>query len=979
MKRFNVLLFVLSFLHTTVAFNPSWGFVVGTPITDLPLVPDVPLLRGKYISLLGRPHEGITEDAIFSRYQDYFGLKKSTKSMDDARKTIKDGSKAVDDHDDYLKEAEDPHCHFDDESFEESNARLVAKKQEVITHLNEGNVDAAREHLGRALHTLQDFYSHSNWVELGMTSTISDALGMPLNSDGFEFPLAGNLPTCQDCTYHTIFATDTEAETLKADRCRVTGVVGGDPMSTDSKTNIAICMAVPFFEVEDPDCSANLLDAFKVPSSSATNYLTTGYFGSNIVTHVDKPRNKCSHGGPFDRDASGVEGICKDTNQPFLSPHWFNHEKAAKLAELATNKYLDELAQDMCGETDRKLCAPLRLLYGLGPTLAFVIDTTGSMGTIIAGVQNAAISIVNSRRGTEDAPSVFILSGFNDPAVLPAQFFNDPDEFIAAILSLPAVGGGDCPELAMTGLRNAIDIMPGNGNVFLWTDAAAKDASMATEVADMATKKWIQITVFQFRSICSTPEGFDLVTAQTGGRIAGNLGGIEAGRTAQLATTILQENIIQILKARHPSPVLTVDPSLSHKRQSVLRTYSHSFPVDSTVESMTVTLNNGSTLSLTRPDGTIVTDSDTDATIVIISSGAYITISSPAIGTWTAAIQGIGSMDLTVFAKSTLRMTEFELLEFRGSRHLGLFSMSSVPSAGSQVLSRAIVAGDYRTVGIEVRSLSGAVLDVVEVATGSGADEYHAPKNYLFSVVMIPSVPFNVYLVGEDATGATYQRVLPGVLNDIPASNTTTNNTLTTTSTSISSSTIYRNTTTSTSIGTTFTSFSTLSNYSASSTKGTNSTYSITPVSSSTLPTSISNATYPIMNTTYSSVLVRTNSSSYSFSPTSSSANYVNSTTRPTITSTSFTSLSSSVLSYNASSSTYSWRTFSSSEISIPERSTSLQSATTSTTNAKSTIACTTCPDSQPSPSYESSVTSLTRLVFFLKIYCIRNFESNPM
>jgi hypothetical protein len=60
--------------------------------------------------------------------------------------------------------------HFDDEAFVESSQRLLNLKESTIQKALAGDGDGAREDFGGALHTLQDFYSHSNWVELGMTA-----------------------------------------------------------------------------------------------------------------------------------------------------------------------------------------------------------------------------------------------------------------------------------------------------------------------------------------------------------------------------------------------------------------------------------------------------------------------------------------------------------------------------------------------------------------------------------------------------------------------------------------------------------------------------------------------------------------------------------------------------------------------------------------------------------------------------------------
>lgn len=47
--------------------------------------------------------------------------------------------------------------------------------------------------------------------------------------------------------------------------------------------------------------------------------------------------------------------------------------------------------------------------------LCFVIDTTGSMSDDIAAVRETTSLIIDSKRGTPDEPSAYILVPFNDP------------------------------------------------------------------------------------------------------------------------------------------------------------------------------------------------------------------------------------------------------------------------------------------------------------------------------------------------------------------------------------------------------------------------------------------------------------------------------------------------------------------------------------------------------------------------------------
>jgi len=56
-------------------------------------------------------------------------------------------------------------------------------------------------------------------------------------------------------------------------------------------------------------------------------------------------------------------------------------------------------------------------LMGLSQTsvLAFVIDTTGSMFDDIEEAKRVSFSIIDSKRGTPEEPSEYILVPFNDP------------------------------------------------------------------------------------------------------------------------------------------------------------------------------------------------------------------------------------------------------------------------------------------------------------------------------------------------------------------------------------------------------------------------------------------------------------------------------------------------------------------------------------------------------------------------------------
>jgi hypothetical protein len=62
-----------------------------------------------------------------------------------------------------------PYAHFDGETFNGSNQRVIDYTSQVYSALASKNYAQARILAAQVMHTIQDFYSHSNWVEMGNT------------------------------------------------------------------------------------------------------------------------------------------------------------------------------------------------------------------------------------------------------------------------------------------------------------------------------------------------------------------------------------------------------------------------------------------------------------------------------------------------------------------------------------------------------------------------------------------------------------------------------------------------------------------------------------------------------------------------------------------------------------------------------------------------------------------------------------------
>ena len=160
-------------------------------------------------------------------------------------------------------------AHFSGEQFKEGSKRLLELKSQIVTSLLKGvKFEYARQLVGQYLHTLQDFYSHSNWLELENGNRNFYALENLANSIPSQYVARQNEETCISC-----------------------------PLAIEQNDN----------------CDNNLI----------TQKITSGYYGGQDIS---KPPNvsKCGHGGILDssRNHGTRGGINKEAATRKWSPHY---------------------------------------------------------------------------------------------------------------------------------------------------------------------------------------------------------------------------------------------------------------------------------------------------------------------------------------------------------------------------------------------------------------------------------------------------------------------------------------------------------------------------------------------------------------------------------------------------------------------------------------------------------------------------------
>ena len=183
-------------------------------------------------------------------------------------------------------------AHFDSEQLENGQYRLINLRQSVLSSIMVGDFIKARQDTGRFLHALQDFYSHTNWIENGNRAPYH-VLGRP--NQRIANIASPTQQTCRNCELRKKFGL------------------------------------IRYYE-----CRDNIDQRLKM-----NGILTSGYGDDQTDNEgrvIQKPRGKCSHGGVTDtkRDTFATGGINKDGPYFRTSPHHYLYAEAVAVAQQAT-------------------------------------------------------------------------------------------------------------------------------------------------------------------------------------------------------------------------------------------------------------------------------------------------------------------------------------------------------------------------------------------------------------------------------------------------------------------------------------------------------------------------------------------------------------------------------------------------------------------------------------------------------------------
>ncbi|XP_077578997.1 von Willebrand factor A domain-containing protein 7 [Stigmatopora nigra] len=606
----------------------------------------------------------------------------------------------------------DPVYHFDSERVDSSVAMLRKFWAHTLLSVRASEHQSARHSLGQLFHSLQDFYSHSNWVEMGQRSIYLHLL----QPDEPAIPVAeGDTPTCMECFSIT--------------------------------------------------CRNNLLPRL-TSGQKQSQLLTTGYFS----TFPPKPEGKCSHGGMLDssRSMGAKGGINKDSTSPLFSPHHFLHVEAATLASEATLTVLRDLRDTVGHKSFLRLFSVMQ-----APSLVFVMDTTGSMFEEITAARLRAHSIIQKRANLPGQSGSFLLVPFHDPEVGPVYETGDPNQFMEHMENLMALGGGDEPEMCFTAIQLALTHSPPLSEIFVFTDASPKDAHLFDVLKALALTKQSKVTFLltedpnysteritrrkserRKRRVPLPPDRFSLYTTLSS--LSGGLTIFTSNSDIHSVSSIVEDN------------TAAEKVTLLHAEADQEQKSFHSFRVDSSVKDVTVHITGLlSQCVLVGPSGqtqSLLSDKGSLATLEAFSGLYRVRLLSPIQpGQWKLEATAEGHVAFSIIAESSVDFLYY-FATVTNETHPGLARVEGSPVAGAPTFLVLAVTGlspHHEGVSFSHVTLLGTEGESLKKVLLNSSSTYSNPttEDLIGWVDFIPRAPFSVRLTGRDGGGNKLERV----------------------------------------------------------------------------------------------------------------------------------------------------------------------------------------------------------------------------
>lgn len=627
----------------------------------------------------------------------------------------------------------------------------------------------ARIKLGKALHTLQDFYAHSTWADFRDPSELFTPITDSLSNLTFTWPdFVGTNYKFPDALGDVGVCIDSKFELISLDA-----------------TILLDCATTPWrcVDVQPPTFDNNNGNYQLSVFAKNRQVISTGAWGPTMAAAFTgvAPWNRCDHGS--DAAGSTVSGIAKDApfmpfmNKPPVTNTYSSLEKAAENASSGhlTASYqaarhsvilLEALVNIIKTTAKDALEADAMVLALLGvesqpPVRAVIIDQSASMNDVIAGIRDSLEVNV-----APEAVQIWTFRGSEEPVKLGIELSARLTE-----LGKGGFGGGNCQAPALSALLKIIDQLPPRSSVHLFTDATPSDPEKLDALRAAAGPRQIQISsVISGGCGSDRPElgTYKSLAAAGSGSVQESLPTRHAAGVAMQYLLEKQEFVANAIVGAIPAAAraarradatsadAAVSPGMLYSEAGQLQQpRTVNFPVDAGMTLLMVTASAPSLqAALRNPSGQAVTLTSFGTDAVAAN------IPSPATGVWTlelsAPVPSQYSLQVEALGGVQLSNVAYESVIEVGPRsgHEYPMPMAPTPPIGK---SRAVV----QLAGIDATSVTMRYL-----SNGGGQiSSFELPQTapgVFAGIAQVPSSAYWVSIEGQGAAGSRFARMWRG-------------------------------------------------------------------------------------------------------------------------------------------------------------------------------------------------------------------------
>uniref|UniRef100_A0A8C2CWH0 von Willebrand factor A domain containing 10, tandem duplicate 2 n=1 Tax=Cyprinus carpio TaxID=7962 RepID=A0A8C2CWH0_CYPCA len=393
--------------------------------------------------------------------------------------------------------------------------------------------------------------------------------------------------------------------------------------------------------------------------------------------------------------------------------------------------------------------------------LAFVFDITDSLSQYIEVFKKVCLSIIDSRKGTSEEPSEYVLVPFNGQGSGPLIRTANADTFKEYINSLSASVAGNFSDMFLSELLLTLTRVPPSSDIFVLTDASAKDTELKSSVKAMIESTKSTVNFLLTSSLLRSEEDASLSRSLSLSdvQLYRDLAHVSGGQTIDVTNTTLSQANAVITDA------ITADlVTVLQVERSSAKAENFSFVLDPSLSNMTVYITGDSLVfTLYSPTGVSQSGSVADGplgSILTVGNIKRVKLNSDnQTGEWKISINATSSYTLKVIGQSSVNVL-FYFVEIVEGGH---------GDSWGQRFTRPFI-GRNATFYVSVTGRDSVTVTDVLLVEASGSDAVRGTikavgaTDFLVNIDRIPEWPFVVQLKGllnDSSLVSQFQRQSP--------------------------------------------------------------------------------------------------------------------------------------------------------------------------------------------------------------------------